>query len=458
MEIVKEKLSKGLDDVAKCLNLDSSKTIFLHSLIFDEDDKSRYSLMKGNMLYAEILMFGSGEDNGAKSVICYYNDELLNYYQKEKIINTDNVIKVVDNQALDYPNSSASIMFLEKLKNDDNLRKSLKGYTIVPSFISKYDIESAKLLEGKLLMTLEDNDKYTSKYWFREIAKRDGISVTPGMCFKGTNQLEDALIYMKQFMPCNVWIKLEAQRSGKGNIYLENLDVEEARRKIFKLVENIFDKEYIEKELPLIIERDASYGDEREVMNIGVEAVITSNKISIIGGVAQKTKDGSYLGSYIDPMVEKYLPYAEEAATKAFISYANEGYKGFITIDVIVTENSKTGEIKAYNIDPNARFSAGLMLLRPLRTSEAITGHTMYGLSFTYSIPTGGNIADKVMKCMGDNLYNCKTGIGLIPALLNDITLMDNGKYYLKVVSIANTYEDAEKMFEEFKQKIRELN
>ena len=35
---------------------------------------------------------------------------------------------------------------------------------------------------------------------------------------------------------------------------------------------------------------------------------------------------------------------------------------------------------------------------------------------------------------------------------------MDNGKYYLKVVSIANTYEDAEKMFEEFKQKISKLS
>lgn len=458
MEILREKLSKGLDDVARCLNLEPSKTIFLHSLIFDEDDKNRYSLIKGNMLYAEILMFSSNEDKGAKSVVCYYNEDLLNYYQEASIINKNNVIRVVNDQILDYPNSSSSIMFLKKLKQDEKLRKSLKGYTIVPSFISKYDVESAKLLDGKLLMPLENNHRYTSKYWFREIAKRDGISVTPGMCFKGTNQLKDAVNYMEQFMPCSVWIKLEAQRSGKGNIYLKNLDIKEARHKIFNLVGNVFDKEYIEKELPLIIERDASSGNEKEVMNIGVEAIVTSNKISIIGGVAQKIKHGNYLGSYIDPVVEKYLPYAEEIATKAFVSYANEGYKGFITIDVIVTENSKTGEIKAYNIDPNARFSAGLMLLRPLRTSEAITGHKMYGLSFTYSIPTGGNIVDKIIKCMGGNLYNYKTGIGLIPALLNDVTLMDNGKYYLKIVAIANTYEDAEKMFEEFKINIRKLN
>jgi len=461
------KLKDGITDISKYLGLEENKTIYLHSVVFDKEDITRPSISKsgnlrgitrGGMLYAEILSFLSSNNNGSYAACCYHNKDLIEYLDKEEVINKDKIIFVSEDKKIEYPFNSPSFMLNKKIKEDENLRKRLNGFTIVPSFVSKYDEESAKLINGKLLMQLEGNYKYTSKYWFRKLANKDNFSVLPGFAFKGIKELKKVLEQMKIYESNKYWIKLEGQTSGNGNIELSSLDYDEAVNKINNLTKNAFSPEYIYSELPLIIERNASSGYEEEIINIGVEAIISANEVTILGGVAQKTDEkGKYIGSYYNEEVEKYLPYAIDAAKLAFVSYANEGYKGFIAIDVLVTKNKITNEIKAYNIDPNARFSGGLMLLKNIHMAEDITKKKIYGLSFTFSVVGGENIFENIKKCAGDNLYNKNTGTGLIPALLNDIKPLPSGFYFLKVTSIAHSYQEAVDIFEEFKRNMRKL-
>ena len=193
---------------------------------------------------------------------------------------------------------------------------------------------------------------------------------------------------------CNImednifWIKLESQLSGTGNIKIDiNEDLQEIKQKVEKIASKIYTSQYINEEMPLIIEVDVnSMKNEKEIENIGVEAVISSDTVTILGGVSQETKNGSYIGSVVTDKTRKYIGIAQEAAKEAFIAYAKEGYRGFITIDVLIVQNSETGEIKGYNIDPNARFSAGTMLLKNIHTSEYYNNKPIYGLSFSNAV------------------------------------------------------------------------
>lgn len=457
MNVFYKKIPNGIDDIAKYMGLKPRDTIFMHSLIFDDDDKERITISKGKMLYAEILSFMSNNDNGAYSVICHYNDDLLNFLVKEQIINKKNLIRVGIKNNVTYPYNSPSKMLYLTLKEDKNLRNKLNNKVIVSSFISKYDVETAKLINGRTILPLEDNFKYTSKYWFRKMAEKYAFDIPYGFAFKGLDNLYKYFEVMLKRNPNKIWIKLESQTSGVGNVCIDNGDYKLAYSKILAKAEIIYDKEYILKDMPLIIECDVNNNDEDEIINIGVEAIITENDITILGGVAQKTDNGRYLGSYYNIDVERNLNLATETAKKVFIAYSKEGYRGFINIDVLITKNRKDGSMKGYNIDPNARFSAGLMLLKTIHHSESITGSKIYGISYTYSIPSMPNLGEKLLLASENNLYNNNKGTGIIPALLNDITPLESGYYYLKSIVVAKTFEEAEKMFKEFKNNIKRM-
>ena len=208
--------------------------------------------------------------------------------------------------------------------------------------------------------------------------------------------------------------------------------------------------------MPLIAEYDVKTSLYEEVANIGVEAVITKDKVTILGGAEQATKNGEYIGSKISEDTYKYLNIAQEIAKEAFVAVGKEGYIGFMTIDVLVTKNNETNELEAYNIDPNARFSAGTMLLKNIHTSEDYNKKKMYGLSFSNAIPKTENIITSIIDWIGEDLYSKENNYtGIIPALVNDLNPIAENKYYLKSVVVANSYKEAEEKFEKFKDKVK---
>ena len=183
------------------------------------------------------------------------------------------------------------------------------------------------------------------------------------------------------------------------------------------------------------------------------------NKVTILGGVSQATNnDGSYIGSEVTDKTYEYIDIAQECAKQAFIAICKEGYRGFITIDVLVTKNNKTNEIKAYNIDPNARFSAGTMLLKNIHSAEKVNGTKIYGISYSNGIAIGDNIMYHLKKAMGNYSYNKNSKkLGIVPALINDVINIVEDRYYLKSVIIDTSYRATVEKFEKFKSYFRKL-
>lgn len=466
MKVEYGKISNGVEDVAKYLGLDPKKTIFLHSTTFGEDTadgKKRPSINKGRMIYSEIMSYSSNQKEGTKTAVSYIEKNLLEFYHNTNIIDIDNIIEVGEDKKIEYPYNSVSYMLNKRVKEDENLREKLNGYTLVSSYLSEEDIETAKLINGKTLMGLEEQLKFNSKYFFRKASEKYNFSVPSGVCFEGTKNIETAInelklkIKDKAEMP-EVWIKLESQLSGTGNIKVNlNCDLNEIIEKINEVAKKIYSDEYIYNEIPLIIESDVnSINNEKQVDNIGVEAVVAEGKITILGGVSQETQNGKYLGSARTEKTDKYINVAQEAAKDAFIAYSKEGYRGFITIDVLVVENEKTGEVKGYNIDPNARFSAGTMLLRNIHMAEEKTGKSIYGVSFSNALSLEENPIESIKKYAKDNLYAGEKSnyVGIIPVVLNNITPIVEDRYYLKTVVLGYSYEDALNRYNEFKGEI----
>lgn len=458
------KMKDGTNDVARYLGLNPEKTIFLHSTSFnenDEDNIKRKAINKGRMIYSEILSYSSNIQNGSKSAISYFNEQLIEEMEKMQVLRKDNIIKVTDSNNLDYPYNSVSTMLNRRVKQDKNFRDAIEGFNIVSSYISKEDEDTARLINGKLLMDRKQQEKFNSKYEFRKMSEKYGFKVPKGIAIKGLNNLNQKLQELKNDSSnyTTIWIKLESQSSGKGNIRIENFNtvsVKEIEEMVLAVSKQIYNDDYIYKDMPFIAEYDVSSANEEEVANIGVEAVIAENKVTILGGVEQATKDGEYIGSKLTPSTYNYLEIAQSTAEEAFIAVSKEGYRGFMTIDVLVTKNKETSEVSAYNIDPNARFSAGTMLLKNIHTAEYYHKKRMYGLSFSNAIPEKDNMIASIIDWLGEDLYNKKGDYtGIIPALINDINPIDGNKYYLKSVVVYSSYEEVQEKFNKFKDRIK---
>lgn len=456
MKIEYKKIPNGLDDIARYLGLNPAKTLFMHSTSFD-NSKSKYisrrAINKGRMLYAEILSYVSALHGGSKAGICYYNDDFLDFCNNVGFFDRSNILKLYDGRELDYPYNSVSVMLNKKVKEDESFRKSLDGYTLVSSYLSYEDVETAELINGKVLMSPEKQAKFNSKYFFRKLGKDKGFEIAPGLEFAGLKSFNIEKI-REEYPSSSIWVKLASQSGGSGNLFFDNIDNitdEVICDEIFKIASKIYDKEYIEIEMPYIVEVDlGSLPDSVVIENIGVNGVITPDRITILGGTSQTVDKGKYIGSCVHENTYKYLDVAQRAAAKAFEAISEAGYYGFMTIDVLVVLNN--GELKAYNIDPNARFSAGTMLLKNIHYADMKNGSRSYGISYTNLLYSKDrNMLDKFKAAANDIVYDKDTGYGIVPVLINDITQLKPDRYYLKSILIEDDYQKALDNFERFK-------
>ena len=72
VNVVYDKIPNGLDDIANFLDLNSQKTLFMHSTSFDENNPinlKRKAINKGRMLYAELLSYSSNKKNGTNRIL-----------------------------------------------------------------------------------------------------------------------------------------------------------------------------------------------------------------------------------------------------------------------------------------------------------------------------------------------------------------------------------------------------
>ncbi len=471
IQLKKGTLSDGLNDVAIYLGLEPSNTLFMNSTVVNDNVLQRRIPRKPLFSHSLLLAYLSRSiGNSAKGICLHVYDELLEYLDTTGIAPKENLIHISQiPQELDYPYISVAPQFKKLLINNIDLRNELKNYTIISSYLSEDEVEIANLIDGNLIMSPENQIKFNSKYYFRKNSLDSNYSIPLGICFMGLKEIDESLSEFKKSLFSNkidytkakFWCKFDSQSNGEGSFVLEGL----TDTNIQKLKEHItcfsrkleYSQDKIQNGIPLIVEIDVnSLPYESEIANIGVEAVIAENEITLVGSVIQHTRNGRYIGCTINNQLSYFSDYAEQTAIPAFINMQKNGYRGFMTMDVLLTCHSITHEIKGYNIDPNARFTDGTTLLSLLQYSEYQTNRKMVGVSFSNSIKDEVDLFDNIRNYAGEYLYQGKDSDyeGIIPIIVNDLTTLDDGKRFIKTVVIGDNMDKVENMYSSFKKNI----
>lgn len=469
-------LSEGLKNVADYLGLNPEKSVFLHSTVVNDDNLGRRLFYKPSFAHSQILSILPRESTTPKGVCLYVNEDLRDYLSEVGLAPKDNYFYIDKYPSKkSYPYFSVSGYFKEYLKNlDMDELESISGSTVVSSFISRDDEIIADFIKGSLIMNVKDQVKFNSKYYLRKLSKKYEYPIPPGVAFEGLNSLESAFSSLKELMKIRtynvdntkVWCKFQSQTSGKGSYIFKGFGKDSYANTRNHILEfcgklDISDNEILNK-VPLILEVDVdSIPEESQIGNIGVEAVVSSDSVTLVGCVSQDSKDGRYIGSIIDRETKELSKYAEEAALPFLKAIKREGYRGFITIDVLLTKNENTGKIRGYNIDPNARFTAGTPLLSLLQYSEKMSEKELFGLSYSNAIKDSDNLFDRVKYYCGDDLYLGKDSNyqGIIPIILNDVNYFENKKRYLRTVVVKESISHCKRVYMNFKERIiRDLN
>jgi hypothetical protein len=318
-------------------------------------------------------------------------------------------------------------------------------------------------------MSPEQQVPFNSKYYFRNLDSHYSFNMLPGVTFKGLSRLDLAMKQLKQILidkkipwqTAKIWCKFESQTSGNGSKCFTGFTSEN----VLALSEHILafsdqlemDFNYLTYDLPLVLELDVeSLPNEVQVCNLGVEAVVGENSITFVGCVRQESRQGKYVGSLIDPYSETFTSIAEETAQPFLEAIHQEGYRGFMTIDVLLSKNLLSQEVTGYNIDPNARFTAGTPLLSLIHHSREMSGQNRYGLSYSNAVKNSPHLFNQILSYCGDHLYKGAQSnyCGIIPIILNDVTTMEGNKKYLRTVVIDETIEAASEKYDSFKSRI----
>lgn len=465
-------LDNGLENVARYLELKPEKSVFLHSTVVNDDHIGRKLFYKPSFDHSLILSILPRKTSCPKGVCLYVNKDLRDYLSQVGLAPKENYIYIDKYPTKDsYPYFSVSGHFKDHILGLDELKlKSLKNSSIISSFISKDDESISTFLDGSLIMDSKDQVKFNSKYYLRKLSQKYDFSVPLGVAFKGLESLKSAFYNLENILidsncdpsSSKIWCKFQSQTSGMGSLTFSGFSqesYEKTKNHIREFCKKInISEEETNKEVPLVLEIDVSSMPwENEIANIGVEAVISQQGITLVGCVSQRSREGKYISSFIDKNTKTYSIYAEEAALPFLKSFQKEGYRGFITIDVLLTK-SKSGFIKGYNIDPNARFTAGTPLLSLIQYNENMRGQELFGFSYSNAIRDSENLFDRVKYYCGDNLYLGKNSnyTGIIPIILNDVNFFESKKRYLRTVVISESISKAESVYSDFKKRIIE--
>lgn len=467
IKIQKRDIAEGLHNIAEYLGLEPSKTLFIHSTNTNQNDNLVKRIVGHVNLFdhAQVLSYlpRNIKDKTAKALILYVNKDLLNYLNDCGLALKNNYIKIADApKKFSYPDISVAARIRYLADQGDKKIEILKSKFLVSSFLSADELYLSKKIDVKLIMSPQNQIIFGSKVQMRLNADYGHYRVPLGVEVIHINEIDAKIDKLKKLIKDNnlnvddvkLWYKLESQSSGAGIMFFKGL-TDEIVYKIKCLAMENFS--------PFVIEIDpTSFNNLRIVANIGVEAVIADNMVTIVGSVLQETSvknndKGRYIGSFIKPNSELYELIAEKTSLPAFVNFQRRGYRGFITFDVLVCQNNETGEYFGYNIDPNARFSGGTMLLSLVQYARKMTGKMIYGITRFNSVKYSDNLFDEIKKLISLYLYDGeKTDYqGIIPVIINDLVKTKDNKCNIQTVVLGDNMIKIEKMYNHFKENIK---
>lgn len=347
-------------------------------------------------------------------------------------------------------------------------------------------MEIADIIGGNVLMEPSAQEPFNSKFYYRRLLEGANIFVmAPGVCATGAANVESALDELRGKLDAvllgvssasrasvpavKVWVKMENQTAGTGTFPFEDVfsDADAPKRihdELVAMASQIFDLTYIENEMRFVIECDTGcIPGEKTVGEFNVQAVIANGRVTMTGSaICVAGEDGSFIGNNIQDTLEYSVMEhaAEQAVIPAFCELSRAGYRGYMTNDVVITQNEDTGAYRGWIIDPNARFAAATSIVRTSQKVESEIGCAVMGTLYSCSIPSarGGWLEATRHLCQG-NMVRSKDDhlLGLLPVLVADVNPIGNDLWYSTMLSLSTSYDHAHKMFEDFKKAAWEL-
>lgn len=480
----RKEIAEGLEDIAKYLGLNPEETVFIHSTNTAPDDQFKRIVGHYNVFdHSQPLCYLARSQRGktAKAIILFNISNFLKYLDEIGIAPSENYINLnkQPSSLTTYSELSVQAKLLDDTDNSlKEVLKSLQGKTIVSSYLSQNDLQLKDKVKGSLIMEPKLQVPFNSKIKLREFSSKYKYNITLGIEVNSANEFASKISELKTIISQNkidinkvkLWCKLESQSSGTGTTLLQGLTDETIEKlqasliqfattcKLYKdTTENksIYNMEVF---TPFVIEVDVeSFNQNKIVANIGVEAVISESNVTIVGSVRQITSDGShgdfgrYIGSRIDNVLETYQSVAEEAAIPVFDYFQSEGYKGFITLDVLVVEDG-TKTLVGYSIDPNARFSGGTMLLSLVHYASKMTGKKFYGITYFLAVNKSNDRMETFKLHAGDNLFLGKQSNykGILPLIINNLRGA-NQKDNIQVAVLSDNPDELDTILRKFK-------
>lgn len=483
----RKEIAEGLEDIAKYLGLNPEETVFIHSTNTSPDDQFKRIVGHYNVFdHSQPLCYLARSQRGgtAKAIILFNISNFLKYLDEIGIAPSENYINLnkQPSSLTTYSELSVQAKLLDETDNSLNeVLKSLQGKTIVSSYLSENDLQLKDKVKGSLIMEPKLQVPFNSKIKLREFSSKYKYRITLGVEVNSANEFASKISELQNIISQNkidinkvkLWCKLESQSSGTGTTLLQGLTDETIKKleasliqfattcKLYKdTTENksIYNMEVF---TPFVIEVDVeSFNQNKIVANIGVEAVISESNVTILGSVRQITSDGSngdygrYIGSRIDNVLETYQSIAEEAAIPVFDYFQSEGYKGFITLDVLVVEDG-TKNLVGYSIDPNARFSGGTMLLSLVHYASKMTGKKFYGITYFLAVNKSNDRMETFKLHAGDNLFLGKQSNykGILPLIINNLRGA-NQKDNIQVAVLSDNPDELDTILRKFKDNV----
>lgn len=347
----------------------------------------------------------------------------------------------------------------------------LKGKVIINSYVTE-EVEALAAKTGaKTLMDNQTFLKFVGKEYLHQTAAEEGFDAPPGVVIMSP---QDAFAKAEEFRKLieqkgmdpeatKVWIKPTSLSGGQGVISKDAatpVSVAEAFTEIAKAYQDCgfytdnaakIDPadpfKGIERFMPIVMEVDVGKlpGVVGKIDDVGVKAIIGDAGVVHVENTVLSTQNGHYMGSRLPQAEDERVVHPTEvAADKLMQRMHKDGYRGYISVNAIVVENTD-GSVSAYMNDINTRLSGASPLLGLAHKAQQHLGQRPHAFSKGVKIPLPEGCTDAfeaVTAHLGDKLYKgAETGYtGIVPAVMD--VPPGAGHISFRAVVIAKTPEE----------------
>ncbi|KAL3684506.1 hypothetical protein R1sor_002528 [Riccia sorocarpa] len=468
------KLTEGFSSLAQHLGLKPDEAVFMHSCAINPEGKgwrlTSVDGLEGVLSSFVVILSGPGA-----TVLHFPLSKSHREYCEKYFEDGGNLKQVARNgESKYYPDASITRCLLDKT-NSASTRKWLEGKVIANSYVTEEEEELAKKVGGRTLMSSDKFLQFVGKDYIHRVADDIGIEAPPGIVIDKpapSSSIVDSFrqkLQKKGIDPdhIKVWIKPSSFCSGHGIKSLPRGDTESLREGLLELAKvfhrvGFYPEEVKESELsrddpfkgitkfmPILLEADVGQLPwvRRKVDDVAVNAVLGQNGVVLIETTPFVVVDGEYTGSRLaTPQDEPVVFPAEVSTDKLMHRMWEEGYRGYLGVDVMVVEK-KNGELMAYLNDLNTRLCGATPVIAMAHKFEAKVGYrpSVFSQSFTIRAPENMTDPFEVIKAnVGDHLYRASETeyTGIVPFVVDANPESGYISFWAVVIGVTDAIEE----------------